>query len=94
MAYSDEDLNWIYDRTDGACFYCDKRLSCVNYGLVGARGAWEVDHFIPIARNGPHQPSNWVAACVPCNTEKRDFLPWEFDPQRFSLTNSDPDGYL
>src|SRR6266536_2343120 len=57
MAYNDDDLNWVYDRSDGTCFYCDKQLAFVNYGIVGARDAWEVDHFIPVASDGAHHPS-------------------------------------
>jgi 5-methylcytosine-specific restriction endonuclease McrA len=94
MAYSEDDVNWVYDRTKGACFYCGKLLSFKNYGQVGYTGAWEVDHFIPLASNGADQPYNWVAACVSCNTEKSDMLPWEFDPRRFRTGDRDPDHYL
>jgi 5-methylcytosine-specific restriction endonuclease McrA len=94
MPYSDEEINWIYDRTSGRCFYCHKRLSFKNYGEVGAFGAWEVDHFIPIASRGADQPKNWVPACIECNTAKSDFLPWEFDPYRFDKSVRDPDNYL
>jgi len=94
MSYSDDDINWVYDRSDGTCLYCEKRLSFANYGVVGAHGAWEVDHFIPIRSAGAHQPYNWVAACVECNTLKRDLMPWEFDPERFRRDDRDPDNYL
>lgn len=52
MAYSAKDVNWVYDRTAGECFYCDKQISFKNYGQVGEHGAWEVDHFIPVASKG------------------------------------------
>ncbi len=94
MAYTDDELNSIYDRNRGRCFYCDMALSFQNYGVVGRRAAWEVDHFIPIASGGAHQPYNWVAACVGCNTEKADLLPWEFAPSRFRRGDRDPDDYI
>lgn len=94
MAYSDDEVNWVHDRTDGYCFYCDKRLSFRNYGIVGGSGCWEIDHFIPIASSGAHQPYNWVPACVDCNTRKADSLPWDFDPGRFKPGDRDPEGYL
>lgn len=94
MAYSDDDLNWVYDRTGGRCFYCRISLSFANYGAVGKRGAWEVDHFVPVVSNGAHQPYNWVPACVDCNTRKSDLLPWEFDPSRFKRGGRNPDNYL
>src|SRR5258707_654665 len=94
MAYHNDDKNWIYDRTGGRCFYCDMKLSFTNYGKVGARAAWEVDHFIPRRSRGAHQPYNWVPACVGCNTEKSDILPWQFHPDRFRPGDRNPDNYL
>ncbi len=94
MAYSDDEVNWVHDRTGGRCFYCGKRLSFRNYGVVGGNGCWEIDHFIPIASNGAHQPYNWVPACIDCNTRKADLLPWEFDPGRFRVGDRDPARYL
>lgn len=64
MDFSNDDVNWVYDRTGGSCFYCGIRLSFKNYGIVGNKGAWEIDHFIPIASKGAHQPYNWVSRHV------------------------------
>ncbi len=94
MPYTDKEIEWVYARTRGYCFYCDIQLSFSSYGAVGERGAWEIDHFIPIASNGAHQPYNWVPACVNCNTIKADLLPWEFDPTRFRQNDQDPDNYF
>jgi 5-methylcytosine-specific restriction endonuclease McrA len=94
MAYTEEEVNLVYDRTGGRCFYCGKQLSFKNYGAVDEKGAWEIDHFIPRASYGAHQPHNWVPACVPCNTEKGDLLPWEYDPDRFVQGDRNPDNYL
>lgn len=52
MALTNEELNDLYDMTEGRCFYCGMRLSFCNYGDVGMRGAWEADHFIPFSRRG------------------------------------------
>lgn len=93
MSYTNDELNDIYDRRSGTCFYCGIRLSFVNYGKVGQKGAWEVDHFIPVASKGTHQFYNWVAACIDCNTQKSDLLPWELDPGRFGQGDRDPNNY-
>jgi 5-methylcytosine-specific restriction endonuclease McrA len=93
MAYTNEEVNWIYDRTNGICFYCSIRLSFQNYGKVGTRGAWEADHFYPLVSGGAHQLYNLVPACVDCNTRKSDSSPWEFDPERFARGDRDPDNY-
>lgn len=94
MAYSNDDKDWIYDRASGGCFYCGMRLAFHNYGKVGKRGAWEVDHFYPWVSGGAHQPYNLVPACIDCNTRKSDRFPWEFDPERFARGDRDPDNYL
>ncbi len=94
MAYTEDDVNWVYDRTGGRCLYCGMALSFKNYGAVGAHGAWEIDHFVPLASRGADQPYNWVAACVGCNTAKSDLFPWEFQPRRFRRNDRDPDNYV
>jgi 5-methylcytosine-specific restriction endonuclease McrA len=94
MSYNNDDLNDIYERKNGYCYYCQKKLSFQNYGLVGERGAWEVDHFIPLAAGGEDRFENWVPACVPCNTSKRDLLPWEFEPDVFGAGDHNPANYL
>lgn len=70
MAHSDEALNRIYDRTDGYCHLCCRKLSFHNYSYYGARGAWEVEHSIPRSRGGTNNLNNLYAACIPCNREK------------------------
>jgi hypothetical protein len=64
------DLEDIFEKTDGYCRYCGKQLAWDNYGRVGERGAWEVDHSVPISRDGTNYFRNLWPACVACNTEK------------------------
>ncbi|MGH9766473.1 MAG: HNH endonuclease [Blastocatellia bacterium] len=70
MAYSEESLNRIYDRTDGYCHICRKKLSFVNYGKPGRRGAWEVEHSRCKAKGGTDRLCNLFPACIPCNRRK------------------------
>jgi 5-methylcytosine-specific restriction endonuclease McrA len=70
MRFSDDDLNEIYDRTSGYCHLCHRKLAFSNYGILGARGAWEVEHSNPQARGGTHMRRNLYAACIPCNRSK------------------------
>lgn len=72
MPWSDSRLVNIYDRTEGYCSYCGKRLSLNNYGILGAKGAWEVDHRNPRSRGGSDRLGNLSAACIPCNRVKSD----------------------
>ncbi len=70
MAYDDETLSLIFDKTDGTCRHCGKQLSWRNYGRPGERGAWEVDHGTPLSRGGTDYLRNLWPSCVGCNAEK------------------------
>jgi hypothetical protein len=70
MGYDKETLNAIYDKKDGYCHLCNKKLSWTNYGVYGAKGSWHVDHSKPIAKGGTHHMNNLFAACISCNLEK------------------------
>jgi 5-methylcytosine-specific restriction endonuclease McrA len=72
MRYTDDQLAAIYERTDGKCHLCWKKLAWRNYATVGARGAWEVDHCVPRARGGTDHGNNLRPACTSCNRSKQD----------------------
>lgn len=76
--YSNDLLNSIYDKTDGSCAYCRKKLAFVIYGIPGARANWEVDHDVPISRGGSNEFKNLVAACFSCNRSKGDLTGREY----------------
>ncbi len=71
MPYDDEVINYVYDKTKRYCYYCGKRLSFVNYGKLGERGSWEIDHSKPRAKNGSNHLNNLVPACIECNRDKK-----------------------
>lgn len=72
LGYSDEELRYIYDKTDGHCNICGKKLSFSNYGLYAEKGAWEVDHSNPVARGGTNYYRNLYPLCITCNRAKAD----------------------
>jgi len=72
VPFSDEVLEQLWEKTNGYCFYCGKRLSWVNYGVSGARGSWHVEHKNPVSRGGTDYMRNLVPACIDCNLEKSD----------------------
>ena len=71
MAYSDERLNDIFDKTDGHCHICHEKLSFGSYGNVAARRGWEVEHSVPRANGGTDHLNNLFPAHVSCNRRKR-----------------------
>jgi hypothetical protein len=70
MGFTDDELSQVYDKTDGYCGYCGKKLAFTNYGRIGERGAWEVDHSVPKSRGGTNYVRNLVPACIECNRQK------------------------
>jgi 5-methylcytosine-specific restriction endonuclease McrA len=51
------------------CVYCAARLDQRTATL---------DHVVPLAHGGAHDPGNLVTACGPCNRLKGDMLPFDF----------------
>ncbi len=72
MAFTAEQLYNIYDRTSGYCHLCHKKLAFKNYGVLGSRAAWEVEHSNPQAKGGTHRLNNLYPACISCNRSKGD----------------------
>lgn len=70
MAFDENQRRKIYDRTDGYCHICHKKLAFKNYGAMGARGAWEVEHSRPRSKGGTDHGNNLYASCIPCNRDK------------------------
>lgn len=70
MNYTDKDLNKIYNKTDGYCHLCHRKISWSNYGFPWTRGAWEVDHSVPKAFGGTDNMNNLFPACIECNRRK------------------------
>lgn len=70
MKFTHDDINEIYDRTSGYCHICHKKLSFKNYGLLGARGCWEIEHSNPKKNGGTHRKNNLYPACIRCNRSK------------------------
>lgn len=63
-------LNAIYDKTDGYCHLCYKKLSFKNYGLRNVPGGWHIEHSVPKALGGTDHMNNLFAACILCNIAK------------------------
>lgn len=69
--YDDDRLQAIFERANGRCHLCGKKLAFSNYGAHGRRGAWEVDHSRPIADGGTDHLNNLYPAHTSCNRSKQ-----------------------
>lgn len=70
MAFNEEELRRIYERTSGYCHICHKKLAFKNYGKVVARASREVEHSNPQAKGGTNRLNNLYPACISCNRSK------------------------
>jgi len=70
MPWDGNTLDWVYDRTGGYCRYCGKKIYWSNYGRLDGRGAWEVDHSVPVSLGGTDYLRNLWPACIDCNRDK------------------------
>jgi len=70
MKWTKEQLRKIYDRTQGKCHICGKKVALKNHGKIGARMAWSVEHSVAQANGGTHHGNNLYAACISCNSSK------------------------
>jgi 5-methylcytosine-specific restriction endonuclease McrA len=70
MAYDIDDLRKTYNRTNGKCHICWKKLSFNNYGKIGEKGAWEIEHSHPRSKGGSDHLNNLYASCISCNRLK------------------------
>ena len=70
MKNKNSKLKAIYQRTDGYCHICHKKLCFKNYGKRGLKGSWQIEHSNAKANGGTDRANNLYAACVDCNCEK------------------------
>ncbi|MBI1948531.1 MAG: HNH endonuclease [Deltaproteobacteria bacterium] len=71
MAYGDDVLRQIHQKTDGRCHLCRRAVRYALYGAYAEPAGWEVDHSNPRARGGTDRKSNLLPACCSCNRTKR-----------------------
>jgi HNH endonuclease len=69
-AWSEEQKDYIFHKTDGCCHLCHKKLVRKNYAQKDERGCWEVEHSKSVADGGTDHPNNLFPACIPCNRQK------------------------
>lgn len=65
-------LRKIFEHSSGHCHLCGEPCCFVNYGKLGRRGAWEIEHSNAQANGGTDHLNNLYPAHISCNRAKRD----------------------
>lgn len=63
---------WKRRKASGVCHYCGADVGTAELTM---------DHIVPVIRGGRSARGNLVAACKPCNTEKKHALGFEWEPK-------------
>jgi 5-methylcytosine-specific restriction endonuclease McrA len=67
-SHTGQEIENLYLAQNGRCFYCHKKVG----------NNFEVDHIIPISKNGKNTIENLAIACRSCNRRKHNKLPGDF----------------
>lgn len=70
MIFAADRRRKIFEKTDGRCHICRRKLAWRNYGAAGATGGWEIEHSRPRAQGGTDHLHNLLPSCIPCNRAK------------------------
>jgi len=87
MLIDKDTINSVYDKNNGYCEYCGKKLAFTNYGKYGEKGAWHIEHSRPKVKGGTDYLRNLVPACIECNLDKSTlngtYYKKKFEPETF-----------
>jgi hypothetical protein len=72
----------VLAKNNGHCHHCSDPLGDV----------WEIDHLMPRSKGGRHTFDNMVPSCVPCNQDKSDTLPDDWEALKSSPTRRHGEG--
>lgn len=70
--FTAEDIERLHAEQEGRCFYCGITL----------HGEYQIEHIVPVSRNGTNWPNNIALTCAPCNMSKKDKLVSEWEAIR------------
>jgi 5-methylcytosine-specific restriction endonuclease McrA len=70
---------WKRRCAKGRCHYCNRQVPAAELTM---------DHIVPVARGGKSTKGNVVPACKPCNNQKKQLLPMEWDAYLQSIKPS------
>lgn len=69
MGFSEETKRKGFERAEGCCELCGKKLVFNNRGRTGGRGSWEAHHKTPRAQGGADSLRNCMIICYECHQQ-------------------------
>ena len=66
MVFAEDVVKNAFDRVNGYCQECGKKLVFHSRGKTDKRGAWEARHMIPVSEGGNDLIRNCMILCMEC----------------------------
>jgi len=66
MVFTEDVVKNAFDRVNGYCQVCGKKLVYANRGSVEGRGGWEARHIKPVIEGGKDEVRNCMVVCMGC----------------------------
>jgi len=66
MVFSEDVVKNAFDKVNGYCQICGKKLIFNSRGNAEARGAWEARHIKPVSEGGKDEVRNCMVLCMEC----------------------------
>lgn len=85
MVFSEEVKTKAFERENGCCQLCGKKLVFKNRGNSGGRGAWEAHHKKPVSEGGSDLLRNCMILCIECHRKPQTLIKKENSSSPFNL---------
>ena len=66
MAFTEDVVKNAFDRVNGYCQVCGKKLVYASRGSAQGRGGWEARHIKPVLEWGKDEVRNCMIVCMEC----------------------------
>lgn len=66
MAFTEDVIRNAFEKVNGYCQICGKKLVYNNRGSTEGRGGWEAEHIKPVSEGGNDTIRNCMILCMEC----------------------------
>ncbi len=66
MAFTEDVVRNAFEKVNGYCQICGKKLIYANRGNALGRGGWDAKHIKPVSEGGKDEVRNCMILCMDC----------------------------